>query len=149
MKILGSTGETDPAEDQWLVAFEKRKVEDVCFPYSREEFESTLAISQATTAAYESFVSPWVKAAVNPLVAEWLRWLHPARASRAVWSDRVSPAMAHVEGLARTVESSRRPVSEDNAFRRMERSNAQLVRQAFAAWTASRDSLQELAFSWL
>lgn len=149
MKIVGPTGETDPAKDQWNVAFEERKVEDVCFPYSREEFERTLAMSEMTTAAYESFVSPWIRAAVNPLAAEWLRWLHPARASRAVWSDRVSPAMANLDGLAKTVGATRRPVSDDNTFRRLERTNAQVIRQSFDAWTETRDSLAEALFSWL
>lgn len=149
MKIIGSTGETDPAKDQWRVDFEERDVDDVRFPYDRGEFEHTEQMSDVTLSMYKTFMRPWVQSMVTPMTASYLQWFHPSRYSRAVWSERVTPAMALVEPAARFVEANRAHASEDNAVRELERTSATVMQQSIAAWTKIRDAYAEAIFNLL
>jgi pimeloyl-ACP methyl ester carboxylesterase len=149
MKILGETGLTDPAEDQFLVAFEERDVEDVRYPYAAEEFEATDKLSQTTSDAYKTMVRPWIRATINPATAAWLRWFHPQRLSRLAYSERFVPAMAMLEPMARMAGETRRPVAEGNVFRQAERDWADLIQRSIESWTETRDQMNEALFKLL
>ena len=88
-------------------------------------------------------MQPWVRAAVTPMMASYLQWFHPARYSRVVWSERVTPAMALVESTARLVRENRAPSGEDNALRQYERTTADLMQQSIEAWRKIRDAYAE------
>jgi hypothetical protein len=51
------------------VTFEERKVEDIRFDYPRAAFQKVRQVSELNEHLYRSFVSPWVRAAANPLSA--------------------------------------------------------------------------------
>lgn len=149
MKILGETGETDPAEDQWRVGFEERDISACRFPYDRGEFEHTEKTSELAVSWYKTFVRPWVRTMSTPLVASWAQWFHPARASRLLWSGRLNPVMAALEPAARTVEANRAPAAADNRFTEMEQANVRLLEKTIESWTAMRDAYAEALFKLL
>lgn len=146
MKITGETGLTDPVEDQYVVAFEERDVEDVCYPFPAEEFLRADQISQISSQAYKTWVRPWLRPMINPATAAWLRWFHPQRFRRVVWSERFNPAMALVEPLAQVVEQTRRPAGPDNVLRQSERDWADLIQHTLESWTELRDQMNESLF---
>jgi hypothetical protein len=146
MKIVGETGETDPRADQFRVEFEERDVEQVRFPFPTEEFVTARAISEWSSETYKTFVRPWIKMAVNPAVAGWMRWFHPQRFLRLAWSDRFNPAMAVLEPLARLAEQHRRATSDTNVFRQAERATADAIERSIESWTSMRDQMNETLF---
>ncbi|MBJ6126865.1 DUF3141 domain-containing protein [Microvirga sp. BT325] len=99
MRIRSSTAGTEqqvPRE----VTFEERRVEDLDFEYPRRSFERVREISEVNEAAYRTFVSPWIEAAVTPWSAAMAEALHPMRVSRTMFSEAFSPWMRGVHMLA-------------------------------------------------
>ena len=137
MKILNPTGDPDPRARQYSVAFEERRVEDIRFDYPREAFESAGKVSDWNEAVYRSFVSPWVQAASTPWSSALLKWLHPMRTSRYLFSERLNPWMAAAAPLAALVRAQRRPAGVDNA-------NVVLERQMLRATSERLDALRKL-----
>lgn len=149
MKIIKETGETDPAKDQWDVVFEERDVSDVRYAYDPGEFQYTEDISAQTQQMYRTMVQPWIRAMVNPVTASWLRWFHPSRMSRLMWSDRVNPAMSSIVPMAEMVRENRQKASDDNFFVDAERTSANSTQKAIADWTEARDAWAEALFKLL
>jgi len=146
MKIVGETGKTDPLEDQYIVELEERDIEQVRFPFPVEEFQTAHEISEISSEAYKLFVRPWLRAMINPAVAQWLRWFHPQRFQHLLWSDRFNPAMASMEQISKLVEEHRFPVSKDNTFRQAERETADMIQNSIESWTEARDQMKEAVF---
>jgi hypothetical protein len=149
MKILGATGETDPAKDQWNVVFEERDVSDVRYPYDPGEFRYTEGISDQGVEAYKTSIRPWIKMMVNPFTAQALQWLHPSRLSRQAWSERLNPALASLAPLAEIARQNRQPAKEDNFFCQLERQNVAMIEESLEAWTKVRDRWAEMVFKLL
>ena len=116
MKIVNPTGDPDCRKPQYEVMFEEREVEDIRFDYSRETFENVRQISEFNESLYRGFVSPWVQAVATPWTAMALKWLHPMRTSRYLFSEKFSPWMRAAETLAPSVREHRRPVAADNTW---------------------------------
>jgi len=71
---------------------------------------------------YLAFGRPLVKSLIrHPQQAAALRWLHPARVSRYIWSDQVSPWMKIFESWALWVRDNRSQAQESNTFSYIER----------------------------
>ncbi len=145
MKIRapGDGGALTPLDS---VVFEERRVEDVRFEYPREAFERVRRVSELNEAWYRACVSPWVRAVSSPWSAALLRSLHPMRASRYLWADRVNPWMAGIAALAAAVRRHRRPAAPDNPFLGMEREAERTVSRALDAVRTLRDEAYEAAF---
>ena len=146
MKILNPTGDPDCHKPQYTVAFEDRNVEDLRFDYPRPEFERARAVSESIETAYRTFVSPFVRSAASPWLAEALKWGHPMRVSRYVFSERVVPAMNAVAVAAALTRASRRPCAEDSPFRHLEHGAIEAVTRTIEALTGLRDSAAEALF---
>jgi hypothetical protein len=95
---------------------------------------------------YATFVSPWVRAAATPWNAALLKWAHPMRASRLVFSERVAPWMGAVGLLAAAIRDQRHPVEPDNFFLAAERTASRQISAALEAFRRVRDTAQEAAF---
>jgi len=149
MKISNPTNDPDCHKPQYAVAFEARKVEDICFDYPREQFEKVRKVSEFNEHLYRTFVSPWVRAAANPLGAAWLKWTHPMRVSRYMFSEKLNPWMAGVAALAPGVRERRAGVAEDNPLLARERELSKQISTELDDYRKRRDELAEAVFKWL
>lgn len=149
MRIDNPTGDPDCAHDQYVVRFEPRRVEDLVFKSQPEAFERVGGVSAHLEAMYATFGSPWVRAWSNPVTAEIMKWSHPMRVSRYMFSERVNPAMVMMAALAPIVRANRRPVDDHNRFRKAERTGTDWVETSLTRIREARDARAEQAFSWL
>jgi hypothetical protein len=146
MKISNPTNDPDCRKPQYSVAFEERNVEDISFDYPRAEFEKVRKVSEFNEHLYSTFVSPWVRAGANPISAEWLKWIHPARASRYLFSEKLNPWMAGATALAPWVRAQRQPASADNSFVVAERALSEQISRTLDAHRKHRDEALESVF---
>jgi len=149
MKIDNPTGDPDCAHDQYTVRFEPRQVEDLVFETQPEAFERVEQVSTQMEAVYSTFVSPWVRAWSTPITAEVLKWSHPMRMSRYMFSEMFNPAMAMTAALAPMVRDGREAVGDENPLRRAEKTGVDRVESGLSRLRVSRDAATEQAFSWL
>ncbi len=149
MFIVGETGETDPLKDQFEVRFEERRIEDVRFPFDRKAFEKTAAVSRANEQLYLLFGRPWVRLFATPPVSMFLKWFHPARVSRYLFSERVNPAMAVFQPLAEHVSANRMKATEENVFVYAEHRLADNVATLWDTLRDVRDNAYEILFDLL
>jgi len=149
MKISNPTNDPDCRKPQYSVEFEERKVEDIRFDYPRAEFEKVRKASEFNEQLYGTYVSPWVRALANPISAEWLKWAHPMRASRYLFSEKLNPWMAAVAALAPWVRERRRNVAEDNPMLVQEREASQQISSGLDSYRNCRDEATEVVFKWL
>jgi len=83
---------------------------------------------------------------ITPPVAEALRWLHPARSSRVVYSERVNPLMHGISALASVARSQRKKARDDNPYLQLERIAADGVVDALDAYRDARDGAVEAVY---
>lgn len=149
MMIENPTGDPDCDRNQYSVRFEPRQVEDLSFDYPARAFENAHEVSQAAEGFYAKFFSPWVRACSNPVTAEALRWTHPMRASRYMFSEKLNPFMSIVATAAEMAEKSRRRRDPRNPFIEAERRTVDDAEAAIRRWRMARDSAGEQIFNWL
>jgi Protein of unknown function (DUF3141) len=147
MKIDNPSGDADCRKPQYSVRFEPRRVEDLAFPRQSAAFERVRAASELNEAFYRSLVSPWVQAAANPWLAEWLKWTHPMRTSRYVFSASFNPWMRGVAMAAATFAGDRRPLPPDHPMMAQERALIASISQAMETARKARDSACEQMFN--
>ena len=146
MQIDNPSGDPDCHKPQFSVRFIERKVEDIDFAKQPESFERVRAVSEANEAFYRTFVSPWVQAATNPWVAETLKWQHPMRVSRYVFSEVFNPWMRVVAGLADVVRKERRPIPDAHPMIRNEQAFFGRIAEAMEIVRELRDAGNEQVF---
>lgn len=146
MRILNPTGDPDCHKPQYSVAFEERRVEDLRFDYPREAFERVRRISEFNSALYEACAGPWVRALATPWSAALLKWLHPMRLSRYLYSERFNPWMGLVAGGAELLRQDRRRVTDDNPFIELEGRFAEQISRALDSYREARDQAYEQLF---
>ncbi len=147
MKIDNPTGDPDCARHQYVVRFEPRKVEDLSFDYPRDAFARVRQVSEFNESLYRTFLSPWVKPAANPWLAEAMRWMHPMRMRTYLWSERFMPGMAAFAVLADAVAKDRHALADDHPLLAQER---KLIAEVSAFWDTARrlrDAVQERTFT--
>ncbi|QTA87184.1 DUF3141 domain-containing protein [Desulfonema magnum] len=110
---------------EYLVRFEERRLENILelndeMLTEEENFPLAAAVSDRNYSLYETYVSPFVKMAVPPIVADGLRLLHPLRVTRLGFSD-INPFLSCLEILAPIVQAYRCPVAPDNPFLEIEK----------------------------
>lgn len=149
MKIDNPSGDPDCHKPQYSVSFEDRQVEDIEFPQQTEAFERVRKASEFNESLYRTFVSPWVQAAANPWMAESLKWLHPMRTSRYLFSETFNPWMNGVTFLAKAVAKNREPLLQDHTLVKKEREFIAQVSEAIEGGRNARDAAYEQAFKLL
>jgi hypothetical protein len=146
MRILNPTGDPDCRKPQYAVAFEARKIEDLRFAYPEQAFERARDLSERNEALYRAFVSPWVQAWSNPWTAQWLRRAHPMRASRYVFSERISPGLIWIKALAGLIGQHRQPAASGNPWLPLEQAASRSAGDDIRNLRTLRDELYEVAF---
>ena len=90
------------------VRFEPREVSDLHYgEYPVHAFERVREQSEALDAAYTTWVSPGVRACASPASAAVLKWLHPMRVSRYLFSEKLNPWMRWVAPAAQAAAAQR------------------------------------------
>jgi len=147
MKIDNPTGDPDCHRSQYSVRFEERDVKALRFDYPREAFERVRKVSEINDQLYQTFVSPWVRAIVNPCTAEALKWLHPMRMSRYLYSESFNPWMRGVAALASVIAKNRSALPQNQPLLKLERQAIEWTTQIIEQATRSRDAAEEQDFS--
>jgi pimeloyl-ACP methyl ester carboxylesterase len=146
MKIFNPSGDPDCRKPQYSVSFEERRVEDLVFDSPREAFVRVRQVSDFNEALYQRFISPWIQAISTPWSAAMLKWLHPMRTSRYLLSEKFSPWMHLVAGLAEEVRKHRVAAPADSPLGSPEKQLSDQVTKAIEAAREQRDKLEETAF---
>jgi hypothetical protein len=140
----------DLASGDWVMRCEARTLDDIralgvnsitddhCFAAVDHLSETTLAL-------YRTLVQPFVRAFVNPSMAEFIRQLHPLRLQYELFSN-ANPFMAPVGALAEKVRQNRKPVAADNPFVSMQENVSHQIVSALDAWRDAGEALAERAF---
>jgi hypothetical protein len=149
MKIDNPSGDPDCHKPAYSVHFEPRKVEDLKVDYPREAFERVRQLSELNESIYRTFVSPWVQTLGTPWTAEALKWLHPMRSSRYLFSESFNPWMHGIAVLAGTVAKNRRPLPRDHPLIERERAALGDIGVAMEDAREARDAGYERAFALL
>lgn len=133
----------------WKVGFKKRDFDDIrgLDDSRRDElfFLPVAQVSKLNNAAYDMFLSPWLRAFSNRASGEMLRRANPNRLERWLWSD-INPAMSMIAELADQMRSDRRPAAADNLFRKAEASQSELIINWLDNFRDVRDRMVETLF---
>jgi hypothetical protein len=113
---------------------------------SDRRFAAVARISEINRSFYQSFVQPWIRAAVTPQAAQLIERLHPLRLSYVLNSDQ-SPWAGWVAREAQRQRENRRPAGADNPFLRVQETISQAVEQSLDQWRDWRDSVCEQTFN--
>ena len=140
MKIDNPSGDPDCHKPAFSVRFEPRRVEDLRHDDPSDGFERVTQVSEFNETVYQSFVSPWVKAMATPWSAELLKWLHPMRMSRYLFSEAFNPSMLGLAALAESVAGDRHPLPSDNALMAREREAVEGITQSLQQLREARDT---------
>jgi len=149
MKIDNPSGDPDCHKPQYVVHFEERKLEDLKISRQNGAFERVRAASERNEWFYKTFVSPWVQATANPWSAEMMKWMHPMRTSRYMFSEAFNPWMRGVAILADAVASNRTPLPDDHRLIENERALIAQLTQAMETAREERDSAYQQVFGLL
>src|SRR5581483_5043268 len=95
---------------------------------------------------YQSFVQPWIRAAVTPQTAEIMRRMHPLRASYPLSSDQ-APWAGWVAREAQRARENRKPVAADNPFLQAQEALSRSIQWSLDQWRDWRDNACEQAFN--
>ncbi len=141
---------SDLAAGDYIVTFEARTLDDIRSLGDQNHdddrvFEAVSRVSDINQGLYRTFVSPFVRGAMNDQAAEWLREMHPARLQYSMFSDR-NPFMAWTATAAEQVRSDRRPAADENPLRVAERQVSDGIVASLNAWRDTRDQAQEQLF---
>jgi len=115
-------------------------------PESDRRFAAVARISEVNRSLYQSFVQPWIRAAVTPQTAQMMQRLHPLRASYLLSSDQ-APWAGSVASEARRARENRKPAAADNPFLQTQEAISQSIEWSLDQWRNWRDSACEQAFN--
>lgn len=149
MKIDNPSGDPDCHKPAYSVCFEPRQVEDLRSEHPHTAFEHVRRLSEFNETLYRNFVSPWVQTFTTPWTAAMLKWLHPMRTSRYLFSGSFSPWMDAVAVLASALAKNRQPLPQDHPMMSLERETLAQVTEAIETARKMRDGAGEIAFNWI
>jgi poly(3-hydroxyalkanoate) synthetase/uncharacterized tellurite resistance protein B-like protein len=133
----------------YQVRFEARSLDDLeqadCNVQQSTPFQMVAAVSQINNNIYQSYLRPWVRMWSNEFLAESLRQLHPLRLQRHLLSD-LNPLLAPIQCFAPWVKDHRKPATQANPFKMLEKEFSKMIESTWEAFRKYRDSTQELAF---
>ena len=82
----------------------------------------------------------------TPASAEMLKWMHPMRTSRLVFSERFNPWMRLVRQTADAIAATREPLGSDDPMIGRERAAIAAIGDAIERARIARDASSERAF---
>lgn len=145
MKVLAGTRREDCEIPTLKVAFEERAIEDIACHFDHQSFERVRKISEFNDRVYGWF-SPWVRMSANPFAAAAIRWGHPLRVTRYMWSGWLNPAMWGVAALAPVVRTNRIHASPDDPLRSREGKISDNIAEGLHAIKKFQNDAARIAF---
>lgn len=139
MVIDNPTGDPDCRKPAYSVQFAPRDVADLPSTPPGDALERVRQVSEQAEAAYATFVSPWVRMAVTPWSAEALRWMHPMRWSRLMFSETFNPWMRPVKAASAAIRETRSPLPADHPAIVAERRSLGRTGEQLGALREARD----------
>ena len=105
----------DLVSGDWVMRCEARTLDDIRAlggndAEDERRFATAARVSETNLALYRTYMQPFVRAFANPMMAEWMRNMHPLRLQYEMFSD-ANPFMAPIKAAAEKVRSERKPVS--------------------------------------
>ena len=146
MKIDNPSGDPDFHAPQYQVQFEAREVSDLVHHVPEQAFEAVRRVSEINEALYSTFVSPWVHLMTTPVSAEMLRWMHPTRTSRLMFSEKFNPWMRLIQHTANNIADTRQPLEPDDPMILLEQATIAAVGEAIERARIARDARLERTF---
>jgi len=140
----------DLASGDWVMRCEMRTLDDI-----RALGGNTIAdehcfaavdrLSQTNLELYRTFVQPFVKAFVNPSMADFIHQLHPLRLQYEIFSN-ANPFMAPVAALADRVRDDRRLAAANNPFITLQDNLSRQIVSVLDAWRDAGEAVTERLF---
>jgi hypothetical protein len=146
MKIVAETGDKNPEEAQFEVDFIERDIQDIKLDYEKEDFEYVKFISKANKYFYENYVRPFIKPLVTEQSAEIMKWMHPDRFFRVIFSDTINPWMKYFEYAAAYVRENRISPDEKSFFKISEQKFSNNIETFLDSYRELRDNYAEWLF---
>ena len=140
----------DRISGDWVMRCEARTLDDIRAMGGNDgederRFATAARISETNLALYRTYMQPFVRACANPMVADWMRQMHPLRLQYEMFSD-ANPFMAPVKAAAEQARSERKPVSSDNPFLAMQEKMSQQIVAGFDMWRDATEKMAERTF---
>ncbi len=146
MKIIDEIKDEKTGKVKFKVEFVERDISDIKLEYEKEDFEYVRFVSKANRYFYENYIRPFIKPFVNEFTAEVLRWLHPDRFFRIIFSDRINPFMKVFEYIGEIIRKNRQPVDKNNFFKVTEEKISNNIVTFWDSFREFRDNYYEWLF---
>ncbi|MEY8878773.1 MAG: DUF3141 domain-containing protein [Leptothrix sp. (in: b-proteobacteria)] len=148
MHLLRKDGGTPAPGDAlepgaYTVHFEHRTMDHLraLNPEGRDEeqlFSTVAQVSEINTAAYKTWVRPWLRPLASRALADAATHLHPLRRQRQLMSD-IHPGAKPLSVWAEHVRGHRHTVADDHPARQVERALSSGIEGALNLWRDLRD----------
>ena len=140
----------DLVASDWVMRCEARTLDDIRAlgantPADDRCFAAAARVSEINLALYRTFAQPFVRALVNPAMAEWMQKMHPLRLSYELFSD-ANPMMAMLKPMIDWTREHRTTAAKDNPYLAWQEMLSQQIIVALDGWRDTRDALAEQAF---
>src|SRR4051812_5044496 len=144
------TANPDLAGGKWIMRCERRTLDDIRAmggntAEDERRFATAAKISEINLTNYKNFVQPWVRAAVTPQMAEWMRNWHPLRVSYEAFGGD-NAAMNTVAETADKIREQRKQASDDNPFLKFQETVSKNIVDVLDSWRDSQEALSEAMF---
>src|SRR3954454_325538 len=144
------TANVELAGGNWIMRCEQRTLDDIRAmggntPEDERRFATAARVSEINLANYQKFVQPWVRAAVSPPMAEWMRQMHPLRLSYDLFG-RDSAAMMTVADAAEKIRENRKPAREENPFVAFQETISNNIVSMLDSWRDTQEAFSEALF---
>src|SRR4029079_17096791 len=112
------TANPDLVSGAWVMRCEARTLDDIRALGGNDaaddrRFATAARVSETNLALYRSFMQPFVRAMVNPQMADWLQRMHPLRLQYEMFSD-ANPFMKQIADAADKVRAERKPAGAEH-----------------------------------
>jgi hypothetical protein len=140
----------DLVSGDWVMRCEARTLDDIRALGGNDgederRFAAAARVSETNLALYRTYMQPFVRACVNPMMAEWMRQCHPLRLQYEMFSD-ANPFMAPIKAAAERARSERKPVSAENPFLALQEKLSQQIIAGFDMWRDTTEKIAERTF---
>ncbi|NWG22880.1 MAG: DUF3141 domain-containing protein [Pseudorhodoplanes sp.] len=127
----GDIANPDLVSGEWVMRCEARTLDDIRALGGNDgederRFATAARVSETNLALYRTYMQPFIRAFANPMMAEWMRRMHPLRLQYEMFSD-ANPFMSGVKAIAQRVKDERKPASPENPFVQMQEGMARQI----------------------
>jgi pimeloyl-ACP methyl ester carboxylesterase len=134
---------------RYIIRFEPRNIDDILQlddgRHDEYAFHVVRRVAQINQAAYDNFVSPYIRLFSNEFTAKLWRNMNHARVERALISDE-NPIISSLQPLTDSVRRNRLPIAESNPWRQFEKLGSDIIIGALDSYRDMRDAMAEVTF---